>query len=200
MVMEKGGWSLGQVGIPLVTYPLWVAGRYYSSPATHTLSTSNTAERLFTFPIYVPGVNGCAIDELGLEITTGGTAGGLARVGLYADKEGIPWDLLLDAGTIPIDGVGWQHVDVALRLRGWVWVAIAIGKYASKPTYRASNGQVTLLGYNGTIDVRNVIGYTCTCENGNIQVGLYARFPTNHEHTVLPGLYGVFPRLMVRAA
>jgi hypothetical protein len=151
----------------------------------------------FVMPIYVPGPNGAAVDELGLEITAGGTAGGLARVGIYDDFEGWPWDLIVDAGTIPIDGVGWQHVDVAVRLRGWVWLAICFDDYVAQPTYRAVSVGIPIMGFARADDTSPYTHLNLSGGRAMFQAGLPARVPLSGEQT---SGSGNFPRLMVRSA
>jgi len=200
MVMEKGGWTLEPSGLDATTYPLWVTGRYYGSNLATALSTLTLKQRMYATPIFAPGANGSLIDELGLEITAGGTAGGVARVGIYEDYEGVPWDLLLDAGTIPIDGVGWQHVDVALRLRGWVWLAVAFSNYAATPTYRSVSAYVPVLGFTNPVITTRTGGYIVEADAAIVDVGLFSRFPVNTASVVLPvATSGLYPRTLVRA-
>lgn len=196
MVMEKGGWAINQAGQD-ITFPLWVAGRYYGQTTELTLTTATYHEMMFAVPVFFPGANGVAIDELGLEFTGGGTAGGLARVGIYEDLEGVPCDLLLDAGTIPVDAVGWQHIDVTVRLRGWNWLAIAFADYASAPTYRAVATGMSVLGTPRPDDTNAYTHYNPTASLLLVTVGLPARFPRAPQAT---GGYGNCPRLMVRCA
>jgi hypothetical protein len=201
MVMEKGGWSYGQAEIDAVTYPLWVPGRYYSSPHERSLTTSNNELQTLVIPIYVPGPNGCAIDELGLEIDRTGTASGTFRLGIYDDYEGSPWDLILDAGTCDTGHSGWQHVDVSLRLRGWAWLAAVFDDYVVPPYWRAFGlSPVGILGFPraGSTDIP--AGYAVEISSAVIQAGLPVRFPMNAALGVQPSRETPLPRLMVRAA
>jgi hypothetical protein len=203
MVMEKGGWAISQAEVDAVTFPLWVAGRYYSQPGVVTFGTANTAgyvhELTAALPIFVPGPNGSAIDELGMEIFTTGTAGGLIRLGIYDDFEGQPWDLILDAGTIDIGYSGWQHVDVALRLRGWAWLAAVLDDAA---VFANFYGATTNLNTNGRIRLEDTTaraGFMVSGARELQQVGLPARFPLRGDYSAsLSSDY--VPRLMVRAA
>jgi len=201
MVMEKGGWAYGQAGLDLVTYPRWIAGRYYGPTAVITQTTTNTHEQMFAVPIYVPGPNGGAVDELGLELFLTGTTDGLFRVGIYDDFEGAPCDLIVDAGTISTAVAGWQHVDVALRLRGWAWLAAAFDDYTTPPTYRASyTGPYSILGHARPESTTVVAGYSVDGSRAVVQAGLPARFPLNIATLNTPGVEYYLPNLMLRAA
>jgi hypothetical protein len=200
MVLEKGGWSIGQAGLD-VTFPQWVAGRYYGSTPTLSLGTINTHEQMIAVPIYFPGPNGAAIDELGLELSLTGTSDGLIRLGIYDDLEGQPWDLILDAGTIDTAHTGWLHVDVSQRLRGWAWLAACFDDYTTPPTYRTSStGPLSILGFSRPEGTTIVAGYSVDASRANVQAGLPARFPLNIAVSILPGVEYNLPRLLVRAA
>lgn len=199
MVMEKGGWAYGEAEIDAVTYPLWVPGRYYRSTPSIYLATATNHDQMFAVPIYAPGPNGYNVDELGLELTLTGSSSGLIRLGIYDDLDGSPWDLNLDAGTIDTGHSGWQHVDVAVRLRGWAWLAAAFDDYAQDPTYRAFYIALAGLGFGrpGTLPYSN--GYIVEGSRAVVQAGLPARFPMNASAVVAPVSQAYMPNLMVRA-
>lgn len=200
MVLEKGGWSIGQAELD-VTFPLWVAGRYYGSTPANSIITITTHEQMLTVPIYFPGPNGAAVDELGLELSLTGTSDGLIRLGIYDDLEGQPWDLILDAGTIDTAHTGWLHQDVSQRLRGWAWLAVAFDDYATPPTYRASStGPFSVLGHSRPESVTITAGYSVEASRAVVQAGLPARFPMNIATLITPGVEYYLPRLLVRAA
>lgn len=199
MVLEKGGWSIGQAGLDAVTYPLWIAGRFYHPTMLRNAATTNAHEAMFCVPIYVPGPNGCAVDELGLELTMTGTAGGLIRLGMYADLGGQPWDLLVDAGTIDVGYSGWQHVDLDLRLRGWQWLAAAFEDYVAPPTYRDAQWALTHLGFPRPESATIINAYQIEGGRAYVQGGLPARFPTLASFGLSSDILYV-PRLMLRAA
>ncbi len=85
---------------------LWVAGRWYNAHligATGTVAPSASELRLL--PLYVPVAR--AIDRVGCNVSTAGTGGHVARLGIYrADSAtGLPTTVLVDAGTVLVDTV-----------------------------------------------------------------------------------------------
>jgi hypothetical protein len=79
----------------------------------------------------------CVIDRFGLEITAGGTAGSLSRLGIYLDNGNLsPGTLLLDAGTIANDSATLQLITVNQALpAGMYWLSFVMNSAAS-PTFR----------------------------------------------------------------
>ena len=78
----------------------WKTGTYIRTPMGTTAvgTTGLTLNRSFCTGLYVP--QGGAIDRVGIEVTTVGGAGSVTRIGLYADNNGLPGELLFDAGTV----------------------------------------------------------------------------------------------------
>jgi hypothetical protein len=98
-------------------------GGYYGSPGTGTATCS-------------PGVGSCTavpfgvgkptrFDQLGIEVTTAAAAGGVIRLGIYADNgQGFPGLLLLDAGLVPSTAAGLVTVTIYQLLPpGLYWLA-----------------------------------------------------------------------------
>ena len=83
-------------GVPLK----WKAGTWIRTPMGTTAVATNglVKDRSYCTGLYVP--RGGAIDRVSLEVTTVGGTGSVTRIGLYADNDGVPGDLLYDAGTI----------------------------------------------------------------------------------------------------
>lgn len=196
MVMEKGGWAYGQAQQDPTTYPLWIAGRFYGCPYSRRSSSAATGDAGFwAIPIYAPGVDGAAIDQIGIEICATGTATGVMRLGIYDDKEGVPWDLMLDAGTVDIAHTGFQSIAVALRLRGWAWLAMVTGVYAVHPSFRILDYPVNYQGYVQPKDYTVHLSYLATGGWAILGGGLPARYPID-----MCGTDAAAPRILVRAA
>ena len=126
------------VQAPLIM-PL-ATGRYYGhqfvSYATATVTVG--VRFLRATPFYGPNVGGITVTSLNIEITGASAGGGLARLGIYADKDGRPGAIILDAGTVAIDSTGAKTLSISQFLRqGWYW--LAHGNSVSA-TYRAQTG------------------------------------------------------------
>jgi hypothetical protein len=57
------------------------------------------------------------LDRIAVEVTTGGTAGKLLRMGIYnANTSWVPTTLIVDAGTVPVDATGIQAATINVTL------------------------------------------------------------------------------------
>jgi hypothetical protein len=195
--VDKAGWNTGQAGLG-VTYPLWVPGRYYSQPNLLTASTGDFTKNTYAFPFYFPGANGVVIDQIGFEVTIAGLAGGTARLAIYDDKEGVPCDLVLDAGAAVIDAVGFQSAAVNIRLRGWQWIAVMFDSYTpTTPRLRSANNIVNNLGTAIPQTRQPPPGFRFVSSHGAFGAGWPDRFPPyGQDYSITVS----FPRLLVRAA
>ncbi len=115
---------------------LWVAGRWYNAQIVGATTTSNaTASELRLLPFYLQGSR--TIDRIGCNVTTAGTAGHVARLGIYnADAAtGLPTTVLVDAGTVAVDTTGVKEVAVSATTHGLHWLGLT-----------AQSGSFTALG------------------------------------------------------
>lgn len=106
----------------------WVAGRWYPTALNGQLSTGAPgAASMFMVPTFVPNPAGVTATSIGIEVTTAGTAGHTVRLGIYLDEDGMPGDLLLDAGTVAVDPgavPAFQSITISQFLaQGWYWMA-----------------------------------------------------------------------------
>ncbi len=190
------GWAstLGgrqRIGEALRVSPLlWLAGRWYTAHFTESLTTTAPASselRLLAF--YAP--NPRAIDRVGCEITTAGSAGQVARLAVYnADAvTGLPTTVLVDAGTVAVDTLGVKEVLVSATLHGLYW----LGLTAQSGTFRAlASLGLTFVGGSGT--ATGTAGHTLTYSPVDPTSALPDRTG------VAPGLVaGITPVLGVRA-
>ncbi len=125
------GWAatLGarvRLGEPLRASPLlWVAGRWYNAHLTATTTTiAPPASELRLVPLYVPVAR--AIDRVGCNVSTAGTGGHVARLGIYrADPTtGLPTTVLVDAGTVLVDTTGAKEIAISATLHGLHWLGL----------------------------------------------------------------------------
>ena len=66
------------------------------------------------------------LDRIGTNQSTGGNPGELFRLGIYADANGYPGALLVDAGTVSRDTLGFKTVTISLAITdGVYWIAQA---------------------------------------------------------------------------
>lgn len=100
-----------------------VAGRYYFVPNATSPSTNVPPQgQLRGHVHYIP--NRIEITKIGAEVTSAGEAGSVVRLGIYADDNGRPGALVLDAGTINGTSVGVQEITISTTIGpGWYWFA-----------------------------------------------------------------------------
>ena len=100
------------------------SGFYYGPPsATVSITGSGFANRITAVPMFFPKPT--TIDRIAFRIFTGGAAGSIVRLGVYAStSSGLPGALLHDFGTV--DGTVTGNpvaVTVSATLDGFVWLA-----------------------------------------------------------------------------
>ena len=105
------------------TTPGLRASRYYGSfPAAAVTTFALTANRLYYFPFFCP--DSTTFTRIGINVTS--TAAGNARLGIYANSNGVPSGApILDAGTVDVSTTGEKEIVISQALGvGWYWLAI----------------------------------------------------------------------------
>ncbi len=170
---------------------LWFPGRWYTAHFTESsTTTAPTASDLRLLAFYAPAPR--TIDRVGCEVTTAGTAGHVARLGIYrADvTTGLPTTALVDAGTVAVDTTGFKEVAVAATIHGLYW----LGLTAQSGTFRAlSSLGLTFVGGAGS--PTGIPGHTLSYAAVDPTLALPDRTGVAPSLTV-----GVTPILGVRAA
>lgn len=98
---------------------------YYLYPRGNRQNTTPSLNNLVAFQLLVP--DDVIITELGCEVVTAGSAGAVARLGLYTNGQGRPGDLVYDTGTVATTSTGvksFTGLRIPLR-RGIYWLALA---------------------------------------------------------------------------
>jgi hypothetical protein len=112
----------------------------YGTPLITTSSTTTllvTPDVLYATPFYAPKTR--TYKFFGIEITTGSTAAGTARLGIYNNASGAPSTLVLDAGTVVTDTASFAAASISQELTsGWYWLAGVFANLATNATVRAT--------------------------------------------------------------
>lgn len=115
----------------------YVSGQWYG-PSGGTVSTATRPNGFMTcIPFRVDRT--LAITAMGIEVTgTPGNAGAVLRLGIYADNNGQPGALSLDAGTVTADTAATKTVAASFTFApGWWWLAACAQNAATtQPTTR----------------------------------------------------------------
>lgn len=96
---------------------------YFMPPGAGTVGTLTTTLALLqATPVYLPA--GITIDRIGIRVTGGSGLGTLLRLGIYANTDGLPGALILDAGTVAANSVAHKEITVsqAISTAGWYWL------------------------------------------------------------------------------
>lgn len=167
------------------------ASRYHTN-SSQALSTSNgngngtLRVSRFDFDRAV------TLDRIACEVTAAGEAGSLMRLGIYADSNGVPGSLVLDAGTVAGDGTaGIREATANLSLAaGSYWIGGAVqAAPTTQPTLRICAG-VLPTTQNGTL---TTLSQTW---GGYSQTGVSGALPATFSAT--PALAVTVPRVAVR--
>jgi hypothetical protein len=105
----------------------WVQTGWWYMPPGGAAATAMTLNRIYYQRLPVPS-GGASIDRIAVEVTTGGTAGAVVRLGVYdATTGGRPGSLLLDAGTVDSESPGIKELTVSLALSGGLkWLTAVV--------------------------------------------------------------------------
>jgi hypothetical protein len=124
---------------------------------------------------------------IGVNVAGGGSAGALLRFGIFADADGIPTTLVIDAGTVAATSVSVASASLSTLLEpGLYWLAIAAqGAPATAPTVRnvASFGN-PLVGMSNAGNL-GIPGYHATAVVGGALATLGAISDTDKVPSIL---------------
>ena len=123
---------------PVPLHRRYAAGRWYnhenySHDATQTKSLTVGVIYLLPFVMAEP----VGLDRIGASVSIAGGAGSVIRLGIYKDVDGLPLDLVLDAGTIDGTSATTQAITISVQLpRNIYWMGI-VAQVGTAPTVYA---------------------------------------------------------------
>jgi hypothetical protein len=115
-------------------------GYWLTAPGSRSNFGGAVQDTVYGVPFYVPGL--CVATAMGCEVvTSAGGATSVTRLGLYANGEGRPGALILDAGTVATATTGVKSITgLYAPLRpGWYWLVMSAQVNATTPTFRSIN-------------------------------------------------------------
>lgn len=127
--------------------PPWGGGDYFGSGlyavtdgVMGSMGTENPGlGQLRLAPFFVPVRR--AFDRIGMDLSIAASAGGVLRMGIYAQGAGWPGALLLDAGTVDSTSTGPREIVIAQTLDpGFYWLAVVAQVAAPYWRYHGSPG------------------------------------------------------------
>ena len=148
----------GSTGPTGVAYPQIRTNQYYSHMWASPVSTSTTSANLmYAYPILVGETT--TFTRIGTEITTGGAGGTVVRLGIYDSVDGVPTNLILDAGTIAADSVAEQEITISQQLTPGVYFLVHFSN--GTPQVRVSQLSAKMAYFGSTAhNLAPTSGYT----------------------------------------
>ena len=165
------------------------AGQYYG-PSFDGLDTTGTANLngLYTVPLVI-GSASQLLDLIGIEVTTGGSAGAVIRLGIYADDgSGYPGELVVETDALASTGTGAVSATIDETLAGGLYWLGIVAQVATC-IVRCKNTASSLVGEN-SVGAASVGGY--------LQAGVTGALPATFTSTVFAHQFT--PKIQVRAA
>jgi len=127
--------------------------RWYSTNFTNAALTTNPSlakDVIRGIPFIVSKTT--TLDRIGMEITGAGTAASVLRLGIYDDVNGVPTNLILDAGTIAADSATAQTIAISQVLTPGLYYLTFVHNSAATITVRAHFAYThpQVCGFNAT--------------------------------------------------
>lgn len=97
-------------------------------------------------------------DKIGLEITVAGTAASVCRLLIYDVINGVPTNLILDAGTIAADSATYQEITINQTLQAGLYALVAWHNSTATPSARA----IPIAACNKVLGISSTIGTGAT--------------------------------------
>lgn len=123
-------------------FPDYISGRWYGQIPTATTTRLLTASRLYFYP--VPIFKPVSIASMSVTVTTGSTANGKARLGLYSNSAGLPATLLGECSAeVAVDATATVTADFASAISvpaGIAWLAMMTDASGTAATVRGNAG------------------------------------------------------------
>lgn len=111
---------------------------WWLTPTGNSTAGAVTLNRVYFVPFLLS--NPLTIDQIGFEVTTGGSAGSILRAGVYgAGEDGLPGDLLFaDPSTVDGTSIAEKTVNASVVLPpGRIYLAVVA--QVAAPTMRVTN-------------------------------------------------------------
>jgi hypothetical protein len=142
---------------------------YIPQPQGSNTAWSTGTNYLRLVPVYISKT--VTANQISTEITTVGTTGAVARLGIYnSDANFQPSTLLLDAGTVSTTTLGQANITISQALTAGVYWLAVVGQVASS-VLRGYQ-----YGWNGLI--QTTTWQTATSLNAYEMSGVSAGLPT----------------------
>jgi hypothetical protein len=161
-------------------------GYWLTATGSRTNFGGSVQDTIYGVPFYIPGL--CVATAMGCEVvTSAGGASSVTRLGIYANGEGRPGALILDAGTVATNTTGAKSITgLYAPLRpGWYWLVIAAQVGAVTPTFRSINTLNSVYSVPTTSAPTGANPTTTGVSATGVSGALPFQFPTTGEAQVV---------------
>lgn len=114
-------------------------------------------------------------DRIGIEITAAGTAASVCRLLIYDVINGVPTNLILDAGTIAADSATYQEITINQTLQAGLYALVAWHNSTGTPSARA----IPIAACNKVLGISSTIGSGAT----------NTKWTNSYAYTTAPSTY-----------
>jgi len=152
----------------------FTSGRYYGGATgnVHSGGVGLSANQLRAVPVYIP--KNCVLSGIAIEVTQTG-AGTLARLGIYDIIDGVPTNLIVDAGTVAVNSTGTKEASITQPIKAGLYAFCVV-----------ANGGFTISG----IDTGDGIQVMYTMGKPNLTGNGDKDWWVSHTFGALPSTFG----------
>lgn len=135
------------------------SGLYYTTPASNSSVTANLSTA-FYIPIFVPTTT--TFDRIGFRTSTTYSGTGLVRLGVYSDSNGVPTNLVFDAGTVgtSVSNTLYQIIINQSLTAGVYWLVFIVQTLPTTSNYRSCAVSYIQIGAASTAGAGQAIGWS----------------------------------------
>jgi hypothetical protein len=181
--------------VPVTSTSPMVSGTYYA-PTSSSLTTLLLPQGSLRGAYFVPARD-CTLTEIGIEVTTAGSAGALLRLGIYAFASATDTApaLLVDAGTVDATATGYLPLTISQAVTAGTRLLLTVttqGAPSTAPTIRAQNASpIASLGATTALTLsQNLPG------GSQVASGVTGALPGTHT----PSITTTVGRVLVKAS
>ncbi|RAM49466.1 MAG: hypothetical protein C6Y22_22185 [Hapalosiphonaceae cyanobacterium JJU2] len=131
--------------------PGYVSGRYYT-PHYYSGTAGLTTNSAFIYYTYFFINKATTISAIAYNVSTAGSSGSTALIGIYKVINAFPAILIADFGIIPVDTVGTKIKNLSLSLSPG-WYAAALRVSSTGVNFTAGNSSIGILAVLGATSV-----------------------------------------------
>ena len=178
--MGDKGWSTYRENLAVESQFVlpWVTGRWYNAgaPGLRSIGTGLSPATGILQPVCPP--NGMTWTSVTIEVATAAAAGNTARIGLYSDNFGYPFELLQDFGEAAIDAIAVVPISISRFVpAGFYWIAVQLTTITTVQFRTLNDGSFSLSQSTDATPTTDQCAFSYTPVATWSSTGLAGQFP-----------------------